>query len=107
MLIIRGVNIFPSQIEHVLIKFEGVEPHYQLLVERKDNLDRLEVLVEMNDLLFSDEIKKLEETERTIERELHSELNVHAKVKLVNPKSIPRSEGKAQRIVDKRSSLNK
>lgn len=102
MLIIRGVNVFPSQIEEVLIKLEGVEPHYQLLVERKGNLDFLEVQVEMNDRLFSDEIKNLEKFESSIEKELYSALNIHTKVKLVEPKSIPRSEGKAKRIIDKR-----
>ncbi|MCL2183414.1 MAG: phenylacetate--CoA ligase [Chitinispirillia bacterium] len=103
MLIIRGVNIFPSQIEQVLIKMEGVEPHYQLLVERKGNLDCLEVLVEMTEDLFSDELKRLEQKEREIEDKLRDSLLVHSKVKLVEPKSIPRSEGKAKRIIDKRS----
>jgi len=102
MLIIRGVNVFPSQIEEVLLKLEGVEPHYQLVVERKGNLDYLEVQVEMNDRLFSDEIKNLEKFESNIEKELYSALNIHSKVKLVEPKSIPRSEGKAKRIIDKR-----
>jgi len=102
LLIIRGVNIFPSQIEQALFKFEGIEPHYQLVVDRKDHLDTLEVQVEMNEQLFSDEIRRLAETERHIEGQLHSALGIHAKVKLVNPKSIARSEGKAKRIVDKR-----
>ncbi|MDD5699398.1 MAG: phenylacetate--CoA ligase [Victivallaceae bacterium] len=102
MLIIRGVNIFPSQVEQVLLRIEAVEPHYQLVIERQNKLDRLEVQVEMNDELFSDEIKQLEAVEKMIERELHSELNVHARVKLVNPKSLPRSEGKAQRVIDRR-----
>ncbi len=102
MLIIRGVNVFPSQIEEVLLKAEGIEPHYQLIVERKDNLDYLEVQVEMNEKLFSDEIKNLENTERLLESQLHATLNIHTKVKLVEPKSIPRSEGKAKRIIDKR-----
>ncbi len=102
MLIIRGVNVFPSQIEEVLIKIEGVEPHYQILVDRKDNLDFIEVMVEMNEKLFSDEIKNLKETEQNIEEELYKTLNIHTKIKLVEPKSIPRSEGKAKRIIDKR-----
>jgi len=102
MLIIRGVNVFPSQIEEVLINIEGVEPHYQILVDRKDNLDSIEVHVEMTEKLFSDEIKKLEETEKFIEQELYKTLNIHTKIKLVEPKSIPRSEGKAKRIIDKR-----
>ncbi|MCL2219485.1 MAG: phenylacetate--CoA ligase [Chitinispirillia bacterium] len=103
MLIIRGVNIFPSQVEQVLIKMDGVEPHYQLLVERQGTLDCLEVLVEMTEGLFSDELKRLEQKEREIEDKLREALLVHSKVKLVEPKSIPRSEGKAKRIIDKRS----
>lgn len=102
MLIIRGVNVFPSQIEDVLLKIKGVEPHYQLIVERRGQLDVLEVQVEMGDALFSDEIKVLADTERQIERELYAILNIHTKVTLVEPKSIPRSEGKAKRIIDKR-----
>ena len=102
MLIIRGVNIFPSQIEQILFRLEGIEPHYQLLVDRKDNLDTLEVQVEMNEAIFSDEIKKLESLERNMEKELHQSLGIHAKVKLVEPKSISRSEGKAKRIIDNR-----
>jgi phenylacetate-CoA ligase len=102
MLIIRGVNVFPSEVEQVLLHVEGVEPHYQIVVERRDQLDCLEVQVEMTDALFSDEVKTLESKEREIENKLRSALLVHAKVKLVEPKSIPRSEGKAKRIVDKR-----
>jgi phenylacetate-CoA ligase len=103
MLIIRGVNVFPSQIEEVILRVEGVEPHYQLIVERRDQLDELEVHVEMNEKLFSDEIKDLERAERTIEAELYATLNIHTRVKLVEPKSIARSEGKAKRIIDKRA----
>ncbi len=102
MLIIRGVNIFPSQVEHVLLKIDGVEPHYQLLVERRDKMDCLEVLVEMNEALFSDEIKYIEKKEREIEHQLKEVLLINSKVKLVEPKSIERSEGKAKRIIDKR-----
>jgi phenylacetate-CoA ligase len=102
MLIIRGVNVFPSQIEEVLLRMEGVEPHYQLVIERRDNLDYLEVQVEVNDSIFSDKIKNLETGEKSIEKELHESLLIHAKVKLVEPKSIARSEGKAKRIIDKR-----
>jgi phenylacetate-CoA ligase len=102
MLIIRGVNVFPSQIEEVLLRMEGLEPHYLLLVERRDNLDYLEVQVEVSDAVFSDEIKNLERRETQIEKELHEALLIHAKVKLVEPKTIARSEGKAKRIIDKR-----
>jgi phenylacetate-CoA ligase len=102
MLIIRGVNVFPSQIEEVILAVEGVEPHYQLVVERRDQLDELEVQIEMNERLFSDEIRTLESKERKIEEMLFGALNIHTRVKLVEPKSIARSEGKAKRIIDKR-----
>jgi phenylacetate-CoA ligase len=102
MLIIRGVNVFPSQIEEVLLKVEGIEPHYQLVVERKEQLDSLEVQVEMNERLFSDEIKVLERSEGQIAEALYAALGIQTRVKLVEPKSIPRSEGKAKRVVDKR-----
>jgi phenylacetate-CoA ligase len=102
MLIIRGVNVFPSQIEEVILRLDGLEPHYQLIVDRKGNLDCLEVHVEVSERYFSDEIKKLERREKEIEHELHESLLINAKVKLVEPKSIARSEGKAKRIVDKR-----
>ena len=102
MLIIRGVNVFPSQIEEVLLKIEEIEPHYQIVVERKGQLDSIEVQVEMNEKLFSDEIKDLSSLERRIEEDIYTTLNIHAKIKLVEPLSIPRSEGKAKRVVDKR-----
>jgi phenylacetate-CoA ligase len=102
MLIIRGVNVFPSQIEEVLLRMEGVEPHYQLIVERHDNLDYLEVQVEVSEAFFSDEIKNLTAREKQIEKELHEALLINTKVKLVEPKTIARSEGKAKRIIDKR-----
>jgi phenylacetate-CoA ligase len=102
MLIIRGVNVFPSQIEEVLLRLEGVEPHYQLIVEREGRLDSLEVQVEMNERLFSDEIKQLERAERRIVEALFSALGIQTRVKLVEPKVIPRSEGKAKRVIDKR-----
>ncbi len=103
MLIIRGVNVFPSQIEEVILTVDGVEPQYQLVVERHGQLDELEVQIEMNERLFSDEIRALESTEHHIEELLYGSLNIHTKVKLVEPKSIQRSEGKAKRIVDKRT----
>ena len=102
MLIIRGVNVFPSQIEEVLLRLEGVEPHYQLIVEREERLDSLEVQVEMNERLFSDEIKQLERAERRIAEALFAALGIQTRVKLVEPKAIPRSEGKARRVIDKR-----
>jgi len=102
MLIIRGVNVFPSQIESIIMETEGVEPHYQLVVERVASLDQLTVLVEVNEKLFSDEIKNLQAMGRTLEKNIRETLGVAAEVKLVEPKSIQRSEGKAVRVVDKR-----
>ncbi len=102
MLIIRGVNVFPSQIESVLMEVEGVEPHYQLLVDREENLDVLTVLVELGEKTFSDEVKALQNLERKIAKNIKEYLGVSAKVKLVEPKSIERSEGKAKRVIDNR-----
>lgn len=102
MLIIRGVNVFPSQIESVLVGIEGVEPHYLLIVERKDNLDTLEVQVEVDERLFSDEIKVLQKLSRRIEKEIKDMLGITCTAKLVEPKSIQRSEGKAKRVIDNR-----
>jgi phenylacetate-CoA ligase len=102
MLIIRGVNVFPSQIESILMKIEGVEPHYLLIVDRKDNLDILEVQVEVDDRIFSDEIKQLQVLAQTIEKEIKDLLGVSCKARLVEPKTIMRSEGKAKRVLDKR-----
>jgi phenylacetate-CoA ligase len=102
MLIIRGVNVFPSQIESVLMTIKGVEPHYLLIVDRQGNLDTLEVHVEVNESGFSDEVKDLQTLGRTIEKEIKDLLGVNAGVKLVEPKTIQRSEGKAQRVIDKR-----
>jgi len=103
MLIIRGVNVFPSQIESILVRIEGVEPHYLLIVDRKDNLDTLEVQVEVNEGMFSDEIKVLQALSRRIEKEIKDMLGVTCTVKLVEPKTIQRSEGKAQRVRDNRT----
>lgn len=102
MLIIRGVNVFPSQIESVLMEMEGVTPHYQLLVDRQDNLDRLTVRVEVGESLFSDQISRLQDTERKIAHNIKETLGVSAQVKLVEPKTIARSEGKAVRVIDQR-----
>jgi phenylacetate-CoA ligase len=103
MLIIRGVNVFPSQIESVLMNIKGVEPYYLLIVDRKGNLDTLDVHVEVNEKVFSDEVKDLQALGRKIEKEIKDLLGVTAGVKLVEPKTIQRSEGKAQRVIDKRN----
>jgi phenylacetate-CoA ligase len=102
MLIIRGVNVFPSQVEMVIMQIPGLSPHYQLVVDRVDNLDVLEVQVEVSPEVFSDEIKRLEELEKKIRDEVQSYLGVGVKVRLMEPRSIQRSEGKAVRVVDNR-----
>ena len=102
MLIIRGVNVFPSQIEEVLLRCDGLEPQYELHVDRHDNLDTIEVHVEVSEKIFFDEVKNLEKKAKEVEKELREALLIHAVVKLVEPKSITRSEGKAKRIIDKR-----
>lgn len=103
MVIIRGVNVFPSMVESVLLNIPGVEPHYLLIVDRKGNLDQLEVQVEVSEKLFSDEVRKLEELGALIGKEMESALGINAKIRLVEPKSIQRSEGKAKRVIDRRN----
>ena len=103
MLIIRGVNVFPSQVEEILLGIEGVEPHYQIVVERKGQLDSLEVHVEVNATIFSDEISRLKYLEKTIGDEIKTALGIQVAVKLVEPKSVARSEGKAKRVIDNRN----
>jgi phenylacetate-CoA ligase len=104
MLIIRGVNVFPSQIEAVLMEVEGLEPHYQIIVDRVGNLDTLELQVEVSERLFAnaDEVKVLQSTERRIVKDIKDYLGISAKVKLVEPKSLQRFEGKASRVQDRR-----
>ncbi|MCX7678745.1 MAG: phenylacetate--CoA ligase [Spirochaetes bacterium] len=102
MLIIRGVNVFPSQIEAVLMEIEGIEPHYQIIVDRKGALDDIEVKVEVNEKIFSDEIKVLEALSKRIADRFRSVLGISAKITLVEPMTIPRSEGKAVRVIDRR-----
>lgn len=102
MLIIRGVNLFPSQIEHVLMGIKEVEPHYQIIVERQGSLDTIEVQVEVSEDIFSDEVKVLEGLSRRIQNEIKDLLGVSCTVKLVEPKTIQRSEGKAKRVIDNR-----
>ena len=103
MLIIRGVNVFPSQVESVLLDIGYLSPHYHLVVERINNLDRLEVQVEVSAEMFSDEIRRLEQLEHQIKQRLDSVLGVSCKVTLVEPKKLARSEGKAKRVTDKRN----
>lgn len=104
MLIIRGVNVFPSQIEEVLLRIShGVTPNYQIVVGRENNTDTLDINVEMSESLLADDIKSIEKIERKIVSDLRSVLGIGAKVHLVNPKSIARSEGKAKRVIDNRN----
>jgi len=102
MLIIRGVNVFPSQIENVLMSVEGTEPHYQIVVDRKGALDEVTVMVEVSESIFFDEMKKQHELIDTIKKRLSSELSISVQVKLVEKKTIERAEGKAKRVIDNR-----
>lgn len=103
MLIIRGVNVFPSQIEAILLRYGELEPHYMIYVDRINNLDRLEVQIEMSKAFFSDSIREIEAIERRLTADIHSTLGISAKITLVEPRSLPRSEGKAKRVVDSRT----
>ena len=104
MLIVRGVNCFPSQIENVLLRIEGTQPHYQIVIDRgATHLDEIEIQVEVEDAIFSDITRGMEQLRSRIHAELKSELGLSARIKLVEPRSIARSEGKAKRIIDKRS----
>ena len=102
MLIIRGVNVFPSQIESLLLEVQGVSPHYQLILTRENNLDYVEVQVELDGAMFSDAIKDLQQREQRIQKGIKEFLGVTTKVRLVEPHSIPRSEGKAVRVIGRR-----
>lgn len=102
MMIIRGVNVFPSQIEEVIMGIEGVEPHYQIIVTREGSLDNIEVQVEVSEDIFSDEIKNLEMLSKKLQTNIKDLLGITSKISLVEPKTIQRSEGKAQRVIDKR-----
>lgn len=103
MIIIRGVNVFPSQVESVLLEIGETKPHYLLIVDRKGVLDTLEIWVEVDDNVFSDEIGKLEALTKKIKHAVESVLGIGVLIKLVEPKTIQRSEGKAQRVIDKRN----
>ena len=102
MLIIRGVNVFPSQVESVLMEMDETTPHYQLIVRREHNLDTLEIRVEVDQQNWSDSIRELEGIRRRIDHNIRSLLGISATIRLVEPYSIARSEGKAQRIIDER-----
>ena len=102
MIIVRGVNVFPTQIESVLVGLEGIAPHYLLVVDRVNSADTLEVQVEMTEEMVSDTVSHIQNLARSIHERIKSVVGISANVKLVAPKSIPRSEGKAKRVVDKR-----
>lgn len=102
MLIIRGVNVFPSQVESVLLEMEEASPHYQLVVNREHNLDTLEIKVELNEKYWSDEIKVIEGIKKMISHKISNVLGLSATIRLVEPRTIERSEGKAKRVIDNR-----
>ena len=102
MLIVRGVNIFPTQVESVLLSVEGVAPHYQIIVDREHHLDDIEVWVEASDAVFSDDRPVLEELEDRVRKEMNSVLGISVRIKLVEPGTITRTEGKAKRVIDRR-----
>lgn len=103
MLIIRGVNVFPTQIESLLMEVEGTEPHYQIIVDRKGALDDVELMVEVNETIFTDQLGALKGLAERIEQRIRSVLGISAKITLVEPSTILRSEGKAKRVIDKRN----
>ena len=102
MLIVKGVNVFPSQIEEVLVAIEGCKPHYQIVIDRKGTMDTLDVNIEVTENIFFDEMKKQKAFLETVEKKIDSVLGVGVTVKLVEPNSIPRHEGKAMRVIDNR-----
>ena len=101
MLIIRGVNVFPSQVEHVILSL-GMEPNYQIVVDRINNLDVMTVKIEMSESMLSDSVRRVEDQENKLKTAMHDTLGISAKIKLVEPHSLPRSEGKAVRVIDNR-----
>lgn len=103
MIVVRGINVFPSQIEHVLLGIEGTHPHYQIVIDRQaHHLDEVEIMVEVDEKIFSDEIKKMHALQQKIKKEIEAVLSIGVNVRLVEPKTIARSEGKAKRVIDKR-----
>ena len=103
MLIIRGVNVFPTQVEHVLMETEGTSPHYLLVVTRDGSLDSLEVWVEISEQMFSERMSKMTDLQALLAKKIHTVLGLSAKVKLVEPQTLERSQGKAKRVLDKRN----
>ncbi|WP_353684843.1 phenylacetate--CoA ligase [Thermodesulfovibrio sp. 3907-1M] len=106
MIKVRGVMIFPYQIERAILEVQGIEPHYQIVVTRPQHLDEIEVMVEMSKETFSDEVKHIENLRKKLEKRIEETIGIRVKVTLVEPKSLPRSEGKAKRVVDKRTLID-
>jgi phenylacetate-CoA ligase len=102
MIKVRGVMLFPYQIEKAILEVQGVEPHYQIILTRPHYLDEIEIQVEMSKEVFSDEVRMIEELRRKLEKRIEETVGIRVKVTLVEPKSLPRSEGKAKRVIDKR-----
>ncbi len=102
MLKIRGVMVFPYNIEKALLEVKGIEPHYQIIVTRPQHLDEIEVQVEMSRKVFSDEVRRLEDLKKNIEKHIERSVGIRVRVTLVEPKTLPRSEGKAKRVIDNR-----
>ena len=102
MLIVRGVNVFPSQVESVLAEFEHAKPHYQIVVDRVDNIDTFELLVEASGEIFADRMREMRDFEKRLGARLQSVLGVKVDLKLVEPRTLERFEGKAQRVTDRR-----
>ncbi|MBP1668281.1 MAG: phenylacetate--CoA ligase, partial [Bacteroidetes bacterium] len=103
MLIIRGVNLFPSQVESILLEMSEIKPYYQLIVDRVNNLDEIELKVEVEEQFFQDEIGQLMALRQKLQQNLESSLGLSIKITLVEPKTLERSEGKSKRVIDKRS----
>ncbi len=104
MLIIRGINVFPSQVETVLLNFDGTLPHYQIVLTRERGLDQMEVQVEVTSEVFSDTVGALQTLEKKLAEAMERALQIRVQVTLVEPRTIQRSEGKAKRVIDRRQS---
>ncbi|HWJ03955.1 MAG TPA: phenylacetate--CoA ligase, partial [Verrucomicrobiae bacterium] len=102
MLIIRGINVFPSQIESVLVGIQGISPHYHIIVDRQGYLDTIVILVEISEGNFTDNYRELELLQRSIQEKLRSVLTISPKVRLVEPKTLERTSGKSKRVTNKR-----
>jgi phenylacetate-CoA ligase len=103
MFIIRGVNVFPSQVESALLAVEGTLPHYQIILTREEGLDQMEVQVEVTPEAFSDKVGAMERLHNKLAQSLHQTLGLRVEVRLVAPQTLRRSEGKAQRLIDRRN----